>query len=1354
MSVRKQNITYKQVDFDPFIAGEIIRTAPSTEPQIEIWTSCMLGGNDASRAYNESVSLRLKGNIEPELLKDTIKRVAQRHEALRSAFSRDGATILIFDQVKDELVYTDLSALSSAQQEQEIRQYVNGDALFLFDLLNGPLFKTGLQKLSDQEYHFTFTGHHIICDGWSLGIILQDISKIYTALVKKANPDLAEVTSLTDFAYEQLAFSGSAARKANEQFWLSQYEQQIPVLDVPTDHERPQLRTFRSNRLDFHVSHQLIHALKATGKAEGSSLVITFLAAFEVFLHLLTGQRDIVVGLPASGQSVTGHYNLVGHCVNFLPVRSYPNKNYSFKEYLKLRKSAVLDAFDHQQITWGNLLKNMKIARDPSRIPLAPVVFNVDMGLDDGVSFDNLDYQLISNPRAFENFELFINASGSENSFVLEWSYNTQLFEQQTIQQMMAGFENILKFITTHPEQKLKALVQQDNPYFLSAPIFKRSTAIAAVTTSDFSVEIAALKAFTVQGLFEKAAAIFKDQTAITFQDESISYSNLDIRADNLSRAILNRAPNEEIIGISTTRGINMIVAILAILKAGKAYLPLDPNYPEIRLSQIINDSNLHFCIAGAVENKFFQQLDLQTIDFDLTYSLPVQNSKQQNPNGYILYTSGSTGKPKGVYMTQLALVNLIQWQMVNSIAGAGSITLQFAPLTFDVSFQEIFCTLCAGGQLILIDDVLRLNPDNLLDKIELKKINRIYLPFVALQFLAETAASMGKFPKTLKEVMTAGEQLKITPQIEQFFRAVPGCILYNQYGPTECHVVTQLKLTGNPSKWPALPNIGSPVSNTAIHITTENLETLAPGEIGELCISGASLAAGYLNKPELTAEKFVILTLPDGKQVRAYRTGDVARILSDGNIEFLGRNDDQVKIRGYRIELGEVEAVLNRIPGIAQVVVTAKEDHNGRKRLVAYLASATGNQDTAFVRNEIQSRLPAFMIPSVFVWVLEFPRTSSGKIDKKLLPAPDHLHAGDFSKYTAPQTPTETTIVKLWEELLDVKEIGIDDNFFELGGHSLIAIQFMIHIEKVNGHGLPLATLFEYPTIRTLGKLLDGQNKPTTYTSLVPIKPSGTKTPIYIVHGGGYNVLNFSGIGLHVDQEQPVFGIQAQGLDGVEEPMDNMEDIARYYIESILAQNPHGPYALAGYSFGGYVVIEMARQLRELGHEIKMLGIFDTNAKNLDFHGNNFSVFKERVKKQLPKFWWIITSFLKAPKATVNYQRHIITTRLKEIFGGQHQTEAEAESGGIYEIMRRIDKKYDIAYQAYKLAPFEEKIHLFRATDNVYFVEDFKYLGWQKYALKGVEVHDVPGDHKTMLLAPNDKEFARTLQQVLDSVS
>jgi len=1345
------NLIFKQVDFDPFAQGEIINTATATEPQREIWTSCMLGGTDASRGYNESVSLRLKGKINVSFLQQAVEKLVIRHEALRSAFSLDGATIIIHDTVKDYLTCTDLSALPSAEKELEIKKYILDDALHLFDLLNGPLFKVGIHKLSDEECHFTFTGHHIICDGWSLGIILQDISKFYSALVRHRSAGLPDATLLTTFAREQLEFAGSKEHKIIEQYWLNQYQKDVPVLDLPTDHPRPAARTFKSKRLDFHFDRELVQGLKETGKAEGTSLVLTLLSSFELFLHILTGQKDIVVGLPASGQSITGHYNLVGHCVNLLPLRSYPNRNYTFKEYLKLRKPAMLDAFDHQQLTWGNLLRKLKIARDPSRIPLVPVVFNVDMGMDDGVTFEGLEYKLISNPREYESFELFINASGSEKSLTLEWSFNTQLFEDNTIRQMMGGFEQILRFIIKHPEEKIGDLLLAGSANYLAQPVFKRTTTVSRRKAVNSPLEAPELNGITVQQLFEQAVQIFKDKPAISFKDESISYSNLNIRADNLSRAILYHAADEEIIGISTTRGLNMVVAVLAILKAGKAYLPLDPTYPEERLNQIIQDAKLNFCIAGNVENKFFDKLGLEAIDFDRTYSLPAQTLTSENPNAYVLYTSGSTGRPKGVYLTQRALVNLILWQNANSVATEDSKTLQFAPLTFDVSFQEIFATLTSGGMLILIDDVMRLNPDNLLDKIERNKINRIYLPFVALQFLAETAVSMGKYPSALKEVMTAGEQLKITPQIENFFKAMPGCILYNQYGPTECHVVTQLKLEGDAFRWPALPNIGKPIANTEIYITDEHLGLLDDGETGELCIAGASLAAGYLNKPELTQEKFVAITLPNGDQTRIYRTGDLARILTDGNIEFIGRNDDQVKIRGYRIEIGEIEVMLNRVPGIAQAVVTAKEDHNGQKRLIAYISSSTGVQDTSYVRTEIQHLLPVYMVPSVFIWLKEFPRTSSGKIDKKALPAPDQLHAGDQTSYTAPQTETERKIVKIWEELLNLKNIGIDDNFFELGGHSLIAIQFMIQIEKANSHGLPLATLFEYPTIRSLARLFDGQNRPTTYTSLVPIKPSGSKTPIYIVHGGGYNVLNFSGIGLHVDTEQPVFGIQAQGLDGIEEPMDNMEDIAKYYIESILAQNPTGPYALAGYSFGGYVVIEMARQLKLMGHEIKLLAIFDTNAKNLDFHGSGMDVYIEKIKKQLPKFWWIIKSFIRNPKKTYEYQKFLLTKKINTVLGN---TEVEVQQqGAIYEIMRRIDAKYEIAYQGYKLAPFDEKIHLFRATDNIYFVEDYKYLGWQKYAKKGVEVYDVPGDHKTMLLSPYDKAFARKLQEVLDKV-
>jgi amino acid adenylation domain-containing protein len=452
-----------------------------------------------------------------------------------------------------------------------------------------------------------------------------------------------------------------------------------------------------------------------------------------------------------------------------------------------------------------------------------------------------------------------------------------------------------------------------------------------------------------VHELFENAAHEYPDAIAVISADQSLNYHELNTKSTALANLIINQTSDEEIIGISTVRSIDMIIALLAILKAGKAYLPLDPNYPEHRLKQIINDSKIKSCITGEDLNDFFTTLGLKALDTSGFPETDLAIAPSQNPNIYVLYTSGSTGTPKGVYMTHKAMVNLIHWQYENSLARRDTRTLQFAPLTFDVSFQEIFTTLTSGATLIMINDDLRLDPVNLLKHIETFNIDRIFLPFVALQFLAEAATTTKVYPQCLMEVMTAGEQLKITPQIKEFFKELSHCKLYNQYGPTECHVVTQLALEGPSSDWPLLPNIGIPIWNTSIYIVDSDKNLLPQGETGELAIGGFGLAAGYLNKPDLTNEKFTNI-LVDGAETRVYLTGDLARYEENGTIEFLGRRDDQVKIRGYRIELGEIEVLLNAIDGVKQAVVTAKNDLAGQSKLLAYLLAANTEISTPIV--------------------------------------------------------------------------------------------------------------------------------------------------------------------------------------------------------------------------------------------------------------------------------------------------------------------------------------------------------------------------------------------------------------------
>ncbi|TDO19558.1 polyketide synthase [Pedobacter duraquae] len=602
-----------------------------------------------------------------------------------------------------------------------------------------------------------------------------------------------------------------------------------------------------------------------------------------------------------------------------------------------------------------------------------------------------------------------------------------------------------------------------------------------------------------IYSMFSKQAKQTPELTAVSFKHTQLTYGQLENRVTLLSAQII-ASDHSDLIGISTTRGLDMLVALLAILKSGKAYLPLDPLYPQSRLKEIIGDSGIKTILCPKEENQLFIALGIKTLT-DSASDTPFLPGNSRL--AYVLYTSGSTGKPKGVCMGQRALVNLITWQQEHSSATHQTKTLQFAPLSFDVSFQEIFATLSTGGEIILIDDDLRLDPLALLHFIEEENINRIFVPFVALQLLAETAVTHQIYPESLQEIMTAGEQLKITAQVRQFFEHLPQCMLYNQYGPTECHVVTELKLDGAAAEWPALPSIGSAITNTAIYILDENLNLLPSGQIGELCIAGNCLAEGYLHQSELTAQKFPLWHHPTLGQTRIYRTGDQAKISVDGEVTFLGRNDDQVKIRGYRIELAEIEVIINQLPAVQDAVVTTREDLPGNKKLVAYLRSANTEENTAKLRSELSSMIPEYMVPANFVWLKEFPKTSSGKVDKKALPRPELGRSELENPFIIPGSRLEQTMASIWEDLLQVKPVGVGDNFFELGGNSLLA-QKTILAFKQQDILVPITKLYQYPTIFGIVAFLSGDARDAAPKPKVSHRRSSHNGDIAIVGMSG----------------------------------------------------------------------------------------------------------------------------------------------------------------------------------------------------------------------------------------------------------
>ncbi|WP_234737002.1 non-ribosomal peptide synthetase [Tellurirhabdus bombi] len=1334
-------LTLTEVDFDPFAGPEMVRLTPTIEPQLEIWTSCILGGDDANRAYNESVTIRLKGLLNRFALEQAFQSLIQRHEALRSAFSADGQQLCIFKDLFLPIAFQDISAKVASKKEQLIQNYVMQDALHVFDLQNGPLCKAGLSKLSEEEHHFVLTVHHIVADGWSLGLMLQDLSAFYSAYAKGIFPNLPEAEQISAYAQEQIQFAQSEEYQHIEAFWLKQYQDAVPELSLPTDFARPHLRTFKSKRLDFVLDKELAQAIKKVGVKAGCSFVTTLVAAFEVFLQRLTGQEDIIVGLPTAGQSATGNYRLVGHCVNLLPLRSKAQKNLRFLDFLKQRKSEIFDAYEHQQLTFGRLLKKLPLTRNASRVPMVPVVFNIDMGLGDGVAFYGLEHALISNPREYENFDLFLNINGAEQAPVLEWSYNTQLFKASTISRMMDSFEAVLRAIVTDPLVILEAIEFTDQvELFEKLDEWNKTQASYPKNTP-------------VHQLIAQTAARYPDKTALVFKDKSMSYQELNTRANQLAHYLLAEGVEVgDVIGLVLDRSPELLIALLAILKAGAAYVPLDPDYPQDRIAFMMEDSGAKMLLTS---KKYQGRLESRATEVLVENILSeTKEDTPKNPNrvvaghdlAYILYTSGSTGKPKGVLIEHRNLVNLLHSMISMPGISKEDRLLAVTTVSFDIAGLELYLPLLVGATVVLADAETAKDGRALVQAIDEQQISIMQATPVTWKMML----AAGWEQKLPVKVLCCGEPMskdlaeKLTARCES---------LWNMYGPTETTIYSTGKQILREDE---IITIGRPIHNTQVYILDEQEKPLLEGVVGEIYIAGDGVARGYLNRPELNEQKFVKNPFGTGLM---YRTGDLGKFTATGEIHCLGRIDQQIKVRGYRIEPGEIEHLLVTKGNAKEAVVLAREDRPGDQRLVAYVVSKKALAEVEFKaeaatwKAQLREALPSYMVPSDFVNLAKLPVTPNGKVDRNALPKPTSGNQSNSLEKAVPLTEMEKLVKAIWVEELGKDGIDIQDDFFELGGHSMIAVQVMARLEKATKKRLPLSTLFEYSTIQKLASLLSVEEQKTQYKSLVPIKPSGSKTPIYLVHGNGLNVLTFYGLANQMEADQPVYGLQAKGLDGTDEPLETIEAIAAFYNSEIIRQNPAGPYALAGYSFGGYVAMEMAQQLKKMGKEVKMLAMFDTNANEVNTQSSPIGKLNKKIVRQFYKMLWISKSFSEDPSSTIKYQQDYFERQFKNLLESAGiKAEAKPEGESIFSFMDSLIEKYNAALRNYKMVPYDGVIDLFRAQERPYFVDDFEYLGWKEYALQGVRIHEVPGDHSVMLQPPNDKEFARILQDALDN--
>lgn len=1330
------------VEFDPFAGPEISLIAPATESQVEIWTSCLIGGAAANCAYNECFSLLLTGVFNTDAMLKALQEMVNRHEALRTSFSADGKSICVYKELTLDTDYKDISDLVEEKRQAFINDYNKELVLSPFNLVTGPLFKAALFKLSENQHLLTFVAHHIICDGWSIGIMMQDLSKFYSASVKQEYIKLPAPLLFSDYALKQLAQSESGLNKETEQFWMDQFMGSGHLLDIPTDFPRPALRTYKSHREDLILDGALSNGVKKLAKSSGSSFVTTLLAAFEVFLKQVTGQEEIIVGLPAAGQPATDNFRLVGHCVNLLALRSYPKSNISFKTYLKQRRSEVLDAYDHQLYTFGSLLKKLNIPRDASRLPLVPVMFNIDMGLDDDVEFYQLEHKLISNPREYENFEIFLNIAGHEESPTLEWSYNTQLFKPSTIKKMMAGFEFLLRELIKDPDILIGNILSMDSDE-LTHQLDKWNN-----TKRDYP------KSTPLHQLIRERAAQSPLKTAIIFKKQKTTYKELNERANQFAGLLVKKGVKKgDKVAFSMDRCAEMIISMLAIMKAGGIYIPLDPIFPINRINYMLDDSQATVLLTSQSYKGKYQSNAKELILEDewLTLNEYPSTDPEITVTGedlvYILYTSGSTGMPKGVQIAQHNLVNFLYSMQKEPGLTADDKLLAVTTISFDIAGLELFLPLLTGAEIIMADAATAKDGRALLDLIKAHKATVMQATPYTWRIMLEA----GWRKNTAIKAICGGEALP-AELAERILKCANS--LWNVYGPTETTIWSTVKQITDANKI----SIGRPIDNTAVYILDTFLKPLGPGIPGEIYIGGEGVAKGYLNRPELTGEKFVNDPFVKIAGAKMYNTGDLGRFMPDGEIECLGRADAQVKIRGYRIETGEIEYNLVNGTNIKEAIVIARPDNFGIDKLVAFVVPEFIDNtisEASQIQNwkqHLKDSVPDYMVPDNFIIITAMPLTPNGKVDKKALSKYGVSVVDAGNGFVAPRTDVEKLVADIWAEYLGIKKIGVYDNFFELGGHSLIAVQVMTRIEKETGKRLPLAALFETSTIEKLAQLLEMDGKSITWDSLVPIKPKGNKMPLYMVHGAGLNVLLFNTLAMNMSPDQPVFGLQAKGLDGIEEPLKSIEEIADHYIKAIMQQNPTGPYALAGYSFGGIIAFEMTKQFEAMGKEVKMLAMFDTYAYRTPFYDSPLTNIYKRGRFFKDKMIYAITS-KNGLRDTINDKQTSIKRRLIRAYWKVKYGKSQKQEG-FFGYSNKIDEMNNYAELRYQLKPYEIAIDVFRAENRTFYMDDFEFLGWKPYALRGVNIHKIPGEHNTIFKAPNDKIFANILQKCLDEAA
>ena len=1300
-------------------------------------------------AYNMPFDYKIKGELDVEILENSINYLIIRHESFRTVIMPlNGDTIQqVLSPLPFKLKVEDLGQLDNDSKVTALEKLSAENEKFHFHLGSYPLFIFKLVKINQTEWVLLFNIHHAITDGLSVQIFLEELGQVYTALKLNQSVNLLrQPIAYTDFAEWQNEWLKSAECKKQLDYWVKELKGAPDMLQLPMDFQRPAIQTYDGDEVNIIIDKRTTGQLHLFSQKNHASLFVTLISVFNVLISRYTQQEEFLIGIPVSGRKYHEQESVCGIFINNFPLRITPLENMTFQEMFEMCKRKFFQAFDNQELPIDRIVEELKVKRTANISPLFQVMFNLLNMFDEEISLADSKMEMIDKRRHIAQFDLSLHIFETKKALNCVFEYNTNLFKRSRIERMAGHFCELVKGLIQNPDQKIRKVPM----------LTKSERNVILEDWNSTTVEFPENKC--IYQLFEEQVVRTPEAIAIYDEKQKVTYTELNKKANKLARH-LNKSGAVEgsLIGICIERGTDLLVALLAIQKSGCTYIPLDPIYPKDRLALILEDGNP---VVMITERKLLNNLpETAAKNIFIEETAAYEDEPDNNTDfkvtpetvAYLIYTSGSTGKPKGVQIQQRALVNFICSMAKKPGIQPDDIMLAVTTISFDIAGLELYLPILYGATIAIATQETSMNPELLINKINDSKATILQATPVTFRMLN---SAEWKGAKGLK-ILCGGEAM---PK-ELAYDLIRKCgELWNMYGPTETTVWSTVeKVEVDENDKTGYINLGKPIDNTFIYVLNSEYQPVPIGYPGELFIGGDGLAKGYFNLPAMTNEKFLPDPFSGIPGSRMYRTGDLVQQTEAGKLEFLNRVDSQVKIRGFRIELGEIESALAQYPTTTNSVVIVREDTPGDKKLVAYIVKKE-NQETDIpeLRTYLKTKIPDYMVPSAFVFIDKFPLTPNGKIDRKVLPSPQESAPQEAKAYLEPQTDLQKRLADIWCEVLKSKRIGIDENFFEIGGHSMLAVTLMVKVEKEIGVRLPLASLFDHGTIQDMAILLEKETGAIKWSSLVPIRSKGTKRPLYLVHGAGLNLLLYTTIVSHLDPDQPVYGLQAKGLDGVDEPIDTIEGIAAYYNSEIMAVDNSGSYALAGFSMGGQIAYEMARQLVEAGKKVSLLGVFDTVSDNAsDMHIPISKRYLLRVDRFLRQFIWVTGTFLKKP---ANEKMQFVELKWKSLKQKITKDDYKVKPVGVSlgnqselpKFLHKVHRANWVAMEKYVLPPYPGKLTLFRAMHQTFYIQDPVNYGWDKF-VKEMVIHHIPGEHSTIFAPPYDNIFAQALQKALD---